>query len=168
VCDSVDCTTRRVERLGDRCIDYYLLALWELVLRLLARARVICTRAMEPATLQVSTSFCLTLALQFLAQASKQLDRNPMLLFPLHYLLPRVGIPIPPSRFSASHIQAEMSNTCPTESAEHGDLEVRLEESGHIFPFSVPTSVRVSSAVFWEVLLFGFRSAPCSALFCKG
>jgi hypothetical protein len=156
VCDSVYCTTRRVERLGDRCIDYYLLALWELVLRLLARARVICTRAMEPATLQVSTSFCLTLALQFLAQASKQLDRNPMLLFPLHYLLPRVGIPIPPSRFSASHIQAEMSNTCPTESAEHGDLEVRLEESGHIFPFSV-SRFRSRSAVFCKVLLFGFR-----------
>jgi hypothetical protein len=97
VCDSVHCTTRRVERLGDKCIiDYYLLVLWELVLRLLARARVICTRAMEPAGLQVSTSFCLTLALQLLAQASKQRDRNPMLLFPSHYLPPRVGISIHP------------------------------------------------------------------------
>jgi hypothetical protein len=140
VCDSVHCTTRRVERLGDRCIDYYLLVLWELVLRLLARARAICTRPMEPARLQVLTSFCLTLALQFLAQASKQRDRNPMLLFPSRYLPLRVGISIHTVAIQCLAYRGQDVKylTCPTESAEHGDLEPRLEESGHEFLFPFP------------------------------
>jgi hypothetical protein len=95
---AIQFTARRVvlKGLATNVSICYLLALWELVLRLLVRARAIRTRAMEPAGLQVSTSFCLTLALQLLAQASKQRDRNPMLLFPSRYLPLRVGISIHP------------------------------------------------------------------------
>jgi hypothetical protein len=100
-------------------------------------------------------------------QAARQ---KPMLLFPSRYLPLRVGISIHTVAIQCLAYPGQDVKylTCPTESAEHGDLEPRLEEPRHILPFSVPTSVRVSSAVFWEVLLFGFRSTPCSALFCKG